>query len=160
MFHFSLRGAPLYGSHVLEGRREGVWELARPFAFLFFHFLEHFAHFHFRSHLQSLINGESHQIKLEQSQRCRPEANWRRRLSSPATSRSLRPHRRCRRRLCAYVLLQSSRKGKDPEASRGARFSASVRPFRCLPAAGRFAARLYACAHVRGDRRSPRCQPR
>lgn len=25
---------------------------------------EHFAHFHFRSHLQTLINRESHQIKL------------------------------------------------------------------------------------------------
>lgn len=33
-------------------------------------FFEHFAHFHFRSHLQTLINRESHQIKLYQSQRC------------------------------------------------------------------------------------------
>lgn len=37
-------------------------------------FFEHFAHFHFRSHLQTLINRESHQIKLYQSQRCRQQA--------------------------------------------------------------------------------------
>lgn len=37
---------------------EGMWELAH------FFFFEHFAHFHFRSHLQTLINKESHQIKL------------------------------------------------------------------------------------------------
>lgn len=62
--------------------------MARSFI-LFYFFSEHFAHFHFRSHLQSLINGESHQIKLEQSQRCRLQANWCRRLVSLATSRLL-----------------------------------------------------------------------
>lgn len=41
---------------------------------VFFFFFEHFAHFHFRSHLQTLINRESHQIKLYQSQRCRRQA--------------------------------------------------------------------------------------
>lgn len=46
---------------------EGLWELAH----LFF---ERFAHFHFRSHLQTLINRESHQIKLYQSQRGRRRA--------------------------------------------------------------------------------------
>lgn len=45
---------------------EEMWELEH----LFFSSLERFAHFHFRSHLQTLINKENHQIKLYQSQRC------------------------------------------------------------------------------------------
>lgn len=86
-----LREVRRYMGHMfwkVDLRGCGNWH-ALLFIYLFLYFLEHFAHFHFRSHLQSLINGESHQIKLEQSQWCRPEANWRRRLSSPATSRSL-----------------------------------------------------------------------
>lgn len=140
--------------------------IGTPFYFFFyvFFFLEHFAHFHFRSHLQSLINGESHQIKLEQSQRCRPEAGWRRRLPSPATSRSLRPHRARPPSPLCNVYFAVVTKGEDPEAlspsTGNAPCAASAHLFRCLPAAEHFAARSYACAHVGGDRRRPRCQPR
>lgn len=84
-----LREVLRYMGHMfwkVDVRGCGNWHAL--FIFYFFIFSEHFAHFHFRSHLQSLINGESHQIKLEKSQRCRPEANWHKRLSSPATSRS------------------------------------------------------------------------
>lgn len=60
-------GTSVYGSHVLEGGDGGGVGIGTSF-------FEHFAHFHFRSHLQTLINRESHQIKLYQSQRCRRQA--------------------------------------------------------------------------------------
>lgn len=90
--------------------------IGTPFYFLDF-FWNMLAHFHFRSHLQSLINGESHQIKLEQSQRCRPEANWRRRLSSlPPLARYPSPLTPPRPPLCKRSFAIFAKR-KDPEVS-------------------------------------------
>lgn len=63
-------GTPVYGSHVLEGGDGGGVGIGTSFFFFF----EHFSHFPFRSHLQTLINRQSHQIKLYQSQRCCQQA--------------------------------------------------------------------------------------
>lgn len=110
----------------------GNWHALLFFIFLFF--LEHFAHFHFRSHLQSLINRESHQIKLEQSQRCRPEANWCRRLFSPATSRSypspLMPPPPPPLCVCSLAIIT---KGKDLEALSPSTVSVPQLPLSFLP---------------------------
>lgn len=144
---------------------EGLWELAHLF------FFEHFAHFHFRSHLQTLINRESHQIKLYQSQRCRRQqlAQTFPMPFSPATSCSAVDSPQQCLYVCTVlwewqVLLRSWRAKiqKYPTHNRLIQLSLCVANLEYV--CRRFAhscclrlcvhVHLYACEHVRGDKRA------